>query len=278
MRCEFIWTAKKQHRASRYGFGWDKRSAVPQKYPVSRHLLVYLPHNVVGEVMTEFLSGAVLAFWLGILTSISPCPLATNIAAISYIGRRMGDSRQVFLTGLLYTVGRTLAYLVLAIVLLASALSDTQVSLFLQKYMLLVLGPILIIIGMFLLRLIELNLGGGGMNEGLQKRVDVMGIWGALLLGIVFALSFCPVSAALYFGLLPIALRLHSIVTLPVMYGIGTALPVMVFAVLLARSAKSVGNAYNMLAKFEWWARIITGWIFVLVGIWFTLKYVFEMI
>jgi cytochrome c-type biogenesis protein len=229
--------------------------------------------------MNEYIIGVGSALWLGILTSISPCPLATNIAAISYIGRKVGNSRQIFLTGLLYTVGRTLAYLGLAFVLVASVLSMPQISMFLQKYMSLVLGPILIIVGMFLLGLIQLELGGKGMSGGLQKRVDALGIWGALLLGMVFALSFCPTSAALFFGsLVPLSLKVNSSVTLPVIYGVGTALPVMVFAVLLAISAQSVGKAYNVLAKIEWWARMITGWIFVLVGIYFSLKYVFQVI
>jgi cytochrome c biogenesis protein CcdA len=229
--------------------------------------------------MTEFIVATGSALWLGILTSISPCPLATNIAAISYIGRRVGSSRQVFLTGLLYTVGRTLTYLGLAAVLVASVLSVPQVSLFLQKYMHLVLGPILIIVGMFLLGLIELDMGGKGMSGNLQKRVDAMGVWGALLLGIVFALTFCPTSAALFFGsLVPLSLKANSSVTLPAIYGVGTALPVMVFAVLLATSAQSVGKAYNVLAKIEWWARTLTGWVFILVGIYFSLKYVFQVI
>jgi len=229
--------------------------------------------------MIEFIIAAGSAFWFGILTSISPCPLATNIAAISYIGRRMGNPRQVFLSGVLYTLGRTLAYLGLAFVLIASVLSAPEISLFLQKYMHRVLGPIFIIVGMFLLQLIQLNMGGRGMSEGLQKRIDAMGIWGALLLGVVFALSFCPTSAALYFGsLIPLSLKVNSRLALPVIYGIGTALPVMLFAVLLARSAQSVGKAYNVLAKIEWWARIITGWIFVLLGVYFSLKYIFEVL
>jgi cytochrome c-type biogenesis protein len=228
--------------------------------------------------MDEFVIAAGSAFWLGVLTSISPCPLATNIAAISYIGRRMGNSRQVFLTGLLYTLGRTFAYMGLAFVIVASVLSIPQISLFFQKYMHLVLGPILIIVGMFLLRLIQLNVGGGGMSEKLQKRIDAIGIWGAFLLGIVFALSFCPVSAAIYFGsLIPLSLKTNSSIVLPLIYGIGTALPVMVFAVLLAISVQSVGKAYNILGKVEWWARIITGWIFILLGVYFSLKYIFEV-
>jgi cytochrome c biogenesis protein CcdA len=229
--------------------------------------------------MTEYVVGIGSALWLGILTSISPCPLATNIAAISYIGRKVGNSKQVFLTGLLYTLGRTVAYLALAFVLVASVLSVPQISMFLQKYMHLVLGPILIIVGMFLLGLIELNLGGGGMSAGLQKRVDALGIWGALLLGIVFALTFCPTSAALFFGsLVPLSLKLNSSVTLPVVYGVGTALPVLLFAVILATSAQSVGKAYNVLAKIEWWARTLTGVIFIIVGLYFSLKHVFHVI
>ena len=229
--------------------------------------------------MTEFIIGAGSALWLGVLTSISPCPLATNIAAISYIGRRVGSSRQVFLTGLLYTLGRTLAYLGLAAVLVASVLSVPQISLFLQKYMHLILGPILIVVGMFLLGLIELSMSGKGMSGNLQKRVDAMGVWGALLLGMVFALTFCPTSAALFFGsLIPLSLKVNSSIALPAIYGVGTALPVMVFAVLLATSAQSVGKAYKVLGKIEWWARMLTGWIFILVGIYFSLKYVFQVI
>jgi cytochrome c biogenesis protein CcdA len=228
--------------------------------------------------MSEYGIGIGAALWLGVLTSISPCPLATNIAAISYIGRKVGNARHVFLTGLLYTIGRTVAYVALAVILVASVLSVPQTAMFLQKYMHLILGPILIIVGMFLLGLIELNLGGKGMGEGLQKRVDAMGIWGAALLGIVFALTFCPTSAALFFGsLVPLSLKVNSSVVLPAMYGIGTALPVMVFAVILATSAQSVGRAYNVLAKTEWWARMLTGAIFILVGLYFSLKHVFHV-
>ena len=229
--------------------------------------------------MTEFFFGLGSALWLGVLTSISPCPLATNIAAISYIGRRVGSARNLFLSGLLYTLGRTLAYLGLAIVLVASVLSVPQIAMFLQKYMHLVLGPILILVGMFLKGLIELNLAAKGMSEGLQKRVDAMGVWGALLLGMIFALTFCPTSAALFFGsLIPLSLKMNSSVLLPVVYGVGTALPVIVFAALLATSAQSVGKAYNVLAKIEWWARMLTGVIFIVVGLYFSLKHVFQVI
>lgn len=250
--------------------------------------------------MVAYLLYAGAALYLGVLTSISPCPLATNIAAISYVGRKVGDSRSVIAAGLLYTLGRCLLYIALAALLATTAMSIPAVSLFLQKYMHLALGPVFLLLGMFLVGLITTNLGGATMSDGMQKRVDTMGIWGSLLLGILFAVSFCPTSAAWFFGLLALVMGSEAgavttllarvgislpeaalpggTIMLPLVYGIGTALPVLLVAFLLAYSAKSIGKTYNMLAKVEWWARQITGWVFVLAGIFFSLKYVFEVI
>ncbi len=226
--------------------------------------------------MKEFFIGVASAFWLGILTSISPCPMATNIAAISFVGRRVDSPFKVFLAGLLYTAGRTITYLVLGILLVSSLLSAPHISHLLQKYMNKLLGPILILVGMLLLELIGFNLSGPGVSEKMQKRVETFGLWGALLLGIVFALSFCPISAALFFGsLLPIALKCESGVILPSAYGVATGLPVFAFALLIAAGAKSVGRAYNKLTSFEKWARRITGAIFILVGIYYCLTHIF---
>jgi cytochrome c biogenesis protein CcdA len=222
--------------------------------------------------MTDFLVAAASALWLGILTSISPCPLATNIAAISYIGRRVESPRHVLVAGLLYTAGRVLAYLGLAFLLVTTALSAPQVSMFLQRYMHLVLGPVLVLVGMVLVGLIRLQFGGRGVSAGLERRVHALGVWGALVLGVLFALAFCPTSAALFFGSVVTAVRANSSVALPLIYGIGTALPVLAFAMLLALSAQSVGRAFNALSKVEWWARMITGWLIILVGVWLTLR------
>ena len=224
----------------------------------------------------SLLLGALSALWLGILTSISPCPLATNIAAISFIGRRIGRTRVVFFTGLLYTLGRILTYVVLGILLVTSILSIPQVSHLLQKYMNKFLGPILILVGMILLELIRFNIPGSGLSEKMQKRVELLGIWGAGLLGIVFALSFCPISAALFFGsLIPLSVKCGSSITLPAMYGFGTGLPVILFAVLIAFGAQSVGKAFNKLTQIERWIRRVTGGIFILIGIYYCLAYIF---
>ncbi len=227
--------------------------------------------------MTELLLGVATGFWLGILTSISPCPLATNIAAISYIGRKVSNSHQVLLAGLLYTLGRTASYVGVACVLLYTALSMPQVSILLQKYGHLALGPVLIVVGMLLLGLLQLNVTGGGVSPEFQKWVDSLGLFGALVLGVVFALAFCPTSAALFFGNLMSSLQVRSAFLVPSAYGIGTGLPVLVFALLVAFSAQSVGKAYNVLTSVERWARLATGTIFILLGIWFTLRYVFEV-
>ena len=218
------------------------------------------------------------AFWLGVLTSISPCPLTTNIAAISYVSKGLGAPRRVFVTGALYTIGRVLSYVALAALLVASVLSIPQISNFLQMHMNRLLGPVLILVGMFLLGLIQFHFSASVQGGSLEKKLQGWGLWGAALLGMLFALSFCPVSAALFFGsLVPLALQHQSSLSLPALYGIGTGLPVLAFAILIAAGAKSVSKAFNRLALVERWARPATGVVFVGVGIYFCLAYIFQV-
>jgi len=231
--------------------------------------------------MSPLLLSSISALWFGILTSISPCPLATNIAATSFIGSRLGTSRQILLSGVLYTAGRSLTYIVIGILLAASVMSTPAVSNALQRHMNKALGPILIVVGVILLELISLPFFGRGVGERTQKRVEQCGIWGAALLGVIFALSFCPVSAAYFFGgVLPVSLQhgMGGAAHIFAVYGIGTALPVMGFAFLLAFGAQSVGKAFNKLTLIEKWARRVTGVVFIAAGIYCSLKYIFELI
>jgi cytochrome c biogenesis protein CcdA len=219
------------------------------------------------------------ALWLGIQTSISPCPLASNIAAISYISKNVGSPRAVALTGVLYALGRSLVYVFLGAALVWSLLSAPALSHFLQRDMNRILGPLLILTGMVLLGLIPLRLPGGGLGDELGKRVAARGVWGGFLLGGLFALTFCPISAALFFGsLVPLAVKGHSPFLLPALYGIGTALPVLVFAVLIAAGAHAVASAFGRIQQFERWARLATGVLFVGIGLYFSLSTVWGVL
>lgn len=221
-----------------------------------------------------------MALWFGILTSISPCPLATNIAAVSYIGSRISTQRGVFLAGVLYMLGRMLTYTVLGVILVSSAQSVPAVANFLQKYMNILLGPLLILIGLILLEIIKFNLGGGSgiIANKLRGRIDRIGPLGACILGIIFALSFCPVSAALFFGsLFSIAVKNDSAILLPSVYGIGTALPVLVFSILMGFSGRMAARAVNRISVFETWARRITAMVFILAGVYYCVTFLPEV-
>ena len=140
------------------------------------------------------------ALWLGILTAISPCPLATNIAAISFMGQKTGQKSHVIGSGLLYSAGRTIAYVLLGVGITAGMLSSAEVSRFLQKYMNEVLGPIMIILGLVLLGWIGSGASVHISTEKLQEKAKKDGLLWAAPIGFLFALAFCPVSAGLFFG------------------------------------------------------------------------------
>lgn len=216
------------------------------------------------------------ALWLGVLTSISPCPLASNIAAISFIGRRVGSTRHVLLSGLLYTIGRTIAYIALGTLILAGLMASGEIARFLQRYLNQLLGPVLILVGMLLLGWFQLTASLTFAGTGVQERADKGGAWWAVVLGVLFALSFCPVSAGLFFGgLIPLSAANESRLLLPILYGAGTALPVIVFAFLMAFASQSVGRAFDRLTQVERWVRFATGTIFILAGIYYCLTYIY---
>ncbi len=221
------------------------------------------------------------ALWLGLLTAISPCPLATNVAAISYLGKRVDRPALVLSGGLVYTLGRTVSYVLVALLVVQGLLSLSAVSRFLQQTLNLALGPLLVLVGLLLLDVIPWPWvgGGSGLFERLQRRADSLGLWGAGLLGLAFALAFCPVSAALFFGsLVPLAVKHQSPLLLPSVYGIGTAVPVVVFSFLLAFAANRVSRAFDVLTVLERWMRRLTAIVFILVGGYYCLIYLFGIL
>ena len=212
------------------------------------------------------------AFLLGLLTALSPCPLATNIAVIGFIGKDIENRKRVFRNGLLYTLGRILSYTLLGAVLIM-ILKEGSSMFGIQKAIgtwgELVLGPLLLVIGLFMLFGDKLNLPKFGFNgnaEGLARK----GGWGALLIGVLFALAFCPTSGVFYFGIL---IQMSATATagylLPVVFAIATALPVLAVAWILAFSVQQMGNFYGRMQKVQKWMNLIVGVVFILVGIYY---------
>jgi cytochrome c-type biogenesis protein len=228
--------------------------------------------------MTEIWIGFASALWLGLLTSISPCPLASNVAAISFLSKKIAHPALVFISGLAYTLGRMASYAILGWVILHSLLSVPQVAQFLQKYMGKALGPILILTGLVLLEIIPLRFSGLSLSQKYHNKLSQSGAPGAFLLGFIFALAFCPVSAALFFGsLIPLAINSKSGIVMPFIYGMGTGLPVFVFAVAIALGVTSLSRWFHRITKIEYYMRKITGVIFIIAGLYYTEIYILKL-
>ena len=230
-------------------------------------------------MIESYWMGAISALWLGILTAVSPCPLAGNVAAITYIGKHMDSPRRVVLSGVLYALGRMITYVTLGVILVAGVASAVSISDILQTYVSKLVGPILILVGMVLTNLINLSLPGSGRGESLRGRAASGGMWGSLALGMLLALSFCPVSAALFFAsLIPLAVSRDSYLAYPSLFGLGTAVPVLVIGVGLGLGARWVAWTLNRLPQIEVWARRVTGVIFIVAGIYLSLVYIFGLL
>ena len=210
------------------------------------------------------------AFLLGLMMAISPCPMATNITAIGFISKNIEDKRRILLNGLIYTLGRALSYSSLGIILYFGA-SKFHVSRFVQSTGERYLGPLLILIGVYMLDVIRINFPQiNGLSARYSEKNHKNNGWGALLLGIIFALAFCPYSGVLYFGMLiPITISSASGLYLPVVFAIATGLPVIIVAWILAYSVSGIGSFYHHLQSFEKWFKRVVAVLFILVGFYY---------
>ena len=216
---------------------------------------------------------ALTAFILGLMTAISPCPLATNISAIGFISRDIENRQRVFIKGLVYTLGRAVSYTGLGLILFFGA-SKMHVTMLFQGWGEKLLGPLLIIIGLLMLDFIKIKFPGfSGLTERMGEH-SKKSYWGTLLLGMVFAMAFCPYSGVLYFAMLiPMTITSVSGLYLPVVFAIATGLPVIIFAWLLAYAVGNVGKLYNRIKIFELWFRRIVAVLFILVGIYYIIVF-----
>ncbi len=227
----------------------------------------------------EILAAAMTGVWTGIISSVSPCPLATNIAALTYISKHSGAGRLAVLShGGLYALGRALAYIVIGFLLVKSLLSAPSFSFFMQKYGNQALSPLLILTGMYMLDMFGRGFGGFSLLD-LSKFKAKGGAVSSLFMGFVFALAFCPISAALYFGvIIPLAAKNSAPFSLPLLYGIGTALPVIGLAVVIDFGLGKVAAVTGLAGSFEKYAKPATAWIFIACGVYLGLKYIFGII
>jgi sulfite exporter TauE/SafE len=209
------------------------------------------------------------AFILGLMTAISPCPLATNITAVGFISKDIQNRNRVFINGLVYTLGRSLSYTLLAVILVYSA-DKFNLSGFFQKYGEKIIGPLLILIGLFMLDIIRINFPGlSSITERFSKK-GTGNYWGVLLLGIIFALAFCPYSGVLYFGMLiPLTISSNEGILLPLVFAIATGIPVIIFAWLIAYTLSGVAGFYKKLKTFEIWFRRVIAALFIAIGIYY---------
>jgi len=229
------------------------------------------------EILQSLLDHSQYAFLtaivLGLMTAISPCPLATNISAIGFISRDLEDSKRVFRNGLIYTLGRVISYTGLALLIYFGA-SKMDITMLFQGWGEKVLGPVLILIGLFMLGI--LKIGFPGFSK-LTEKIGNNGkgsYWSSLLLGMVFALAFCPYSGVLYFAMLiPMTIASPSGLYLPVLFAIATGIPVIIFAWLLAFAVGNVGKLYNRIKTFERWFRRVVGVVFIGVGVYYILVF-----
>lgn len=233
--------------------------------------------DLINSLIDNYNLPMLTAFLLGILTSISPCPLATNITAIAFISKDIKTPKYTIFSGIFYTLGRGISYTLLA-TLIYFGISSFSISSIFQGWGDKVLGPILIIIGLIMFGAIKINFKGDNERMGeIKAWLAGKGYLGSLALGILFAFAFCPYSGVLFFGvLIPLVLKSASGLFLPPLFALGTGLPVIIFAILIAYSMKAVSKVFGTVSKIEKWLRYGVALIFILAGIYyfqFLIKY-----
>ena len=219
------------------------------------------------------------AFWLGILTSVHPCPFATNIAALFFIVEQSVQNKRIAANAVMYVFGRTLVYSAIGVIAVSGIASIPETSNLLQFYMSKLIGPLLLAAGVLIMGLIPGIAFGQKTPDGFKKSFyGRVGPLNSFILGAVLALTFCPASAALFFGgLIPLAIKSGSNILMPVEYGIGSGLPVLIFALLISKGYQSIELLSRKIKAAEKWASLLTGAVFIVLGLYYSFKYVFEL-
>ena len=213
----------------------------------------------------------VAAFFIGLVMTFSPCPLATNITAIAFISKKIGDNRHTLLVGTLYALGRMVAYIGLTALIVNAGLNIQSISLFLQEYGEKLIGPFLVIMGILMLEIVDIpSIGGQGWLQKIELYLGEKGYLGGFLLGVIFALALCPFAAVLFFGMLiPVALKTGDAIFVPAVFGIATALPVIIISIVLVSGVNRVSGMMTAVQKNEKWIKWAVAAVFTIVGVYY---------
>lgn len=235
--------------------------------------------KVIYSIINSYNIPLLSAFLIGILTSISPCPLATNVTAIAYISKDIKNPKKTVINGLFYTLGRAISYTLIS-ALVYFGFSTFQISRIFQSWGDKLLGPVLIILGLIMLGVIKINIKTSNPKiEKFKKSIAKKGFLGALFLGVLFAFAFCPYSGVLFFGvLIPLTLKSKETLLLPPLFALGTSLPVIIFSFLIAYSMKKMTQAFLILTKIERIVRYIVSATFIIVGIYYLQYFIIYLI
>lgn len=228
------------------------------------------------DILQTWLEGSevpvLTAFLLGLLTAVSPCPLATNITAIGFISKDIESKDRTFLLGILYTIGRMVAYSLLGALLiwmLRRGIDTFDLQSKVSQWGEMLLSPVLIVMGLVMLFGDRLPLSGFGLNAS-EKSGRLRGAWGSLLLGILFAMAFCPTSGLFYFGMLiPMSASSTGGYALPAVYALATGLPVVIVAWIIAYSIGNIAGFYKKMQVFQKWLNRMVAVLFIIVGIYY---------
>jgi len=221
---------------------------------------------LLTELYANAAGPAVSALLLGLLMAIAPCPLTINITAMGYIGKDLSRPVRIFSNGVFYALGTVFGYTLLALVLYFGA-DQFKLSSVFQQYSEYIIGPLLLLIGLYMLGLFPIHIRGSSkLARSFEKR-SIFRAWDSFLLGLVLALAFCPYSGVLYFGMLVPLMISTSAPWLPLVFSLSAAIPIVIFAWLLAFSVSGIGSLFNRIKSFEFWFRKVVAVLFMGIGI-----------
>lgn len=230
--------------------------------------------NWIEFIINSHTTPWITALLLGFVNAVSHCLLATNIAAICYISKDIENKKRIFLNGVFYTLGRTVTYTTLAILLTAILRRGTDIGFiqtFVSHYGDKLMGPLFLLIGIGLLFSHKINLPG--LNFHLNKQIESKaqnGYKGSFLLGLILALFFCPTSAFIFFGILiPLATASDTGVLLPILFAIATGIPVIIATWVLAFSYQQINRFYDHIQLTGQWVKKIVSFLLILIGLYF---------